>query len=152
MTRKVVNALNECNDTRRFYAGLLAWTGFKACYIELDAQQRQGGKSKYNIRRLLTHAFNGIFSFSIFPLRWATFLGIIFSSLSFFLGAAFGVIKILRPEIPAGFTSIFVLITFVGGVILLSLGIIGDYVGRIFEAANKRPRFVVDRITGKDQL
>lgn len=150
LSRKVVDALNRCNDTRKFYAGLLAWTGFPISYVELEPNERIAGRSKYNLFRLFIHAFNGIFSFSIFPLRIATLLGVTFSLIGFLLGLFFFFFKLFNPDVPTGFTSIFVLITFMGGTILLSLGVIGDYIGRIFEAINNRPRFVIDRIVQKD--
>jgi dolichol-phosphate mannosyltransferase len=142
----VVDALLSLPVKGQFLGGLMSWMAFSIEYIPVDMEKRFSGETKYNIYKLFTHAINGILSFSIFPLRLAIFMGIIFSVASFLLGIAMVIQRLMHPEMPSGYTSLFVSIVFIGGVVLFSVGIVGEYVGRIYEVVRGRPEYLVDKV------
>jgi len=148
MSRRVVDLLNQTPERGRYLRGLRSWFGFSQIGIPVEREQRSAGKSKYGIRRLLKLAFDGIFSFSLVPLRLATMLG--FLSILFAVGfAGYSVyVKLAVPDKDAvdGFTALIVSIAFFAGVQLVFLGVIGEYIGRIYEEVKGRPSFVVQDI------
>ncbi|MDZ7780688.1 MAG: glycosyltransferase family 2 protein [Gemmatimonadota bacterium] len=145
-TRPVLNAILSAPERHRYLRGLRAWAGFRQTGIPVERDARHHGRSKYGLRKLLRLASDGIFSFSIVPIRVAAALGglsILATSL-FALYALWA--KIFLDRSPQGFTAQILVITFVSGVNLLFLGIIGEYVGRVYEETKARPLYVVRRV------
>lgn len=147
MDRCVVDELKKLHESHGFLRGMVAFVGFKQTFIEYDRDERASGRSKYN-RYLgsLKIAFNGIVGFSIRPLQVATIFGGIIAVCAFLLGIWSLIEKfILHVEMTPGLTWTIVLITFLSGVQLLSLGIMGEYVGRIYEEVKQRPLYIIEK-------
>lgn len=147
MDRKVVNALNSLPENRRFMKGLFAWVGFKTATIEYDVAPRLYGQSKFNTWKLWNFALEGITSFSTAPLKISTYAGI-FIAASSFVYAIYLIIKTLFFGTDlAGYPSIMVAILFMGGVQLISVGILGEYIGRTYIESKNRPPYIIRNIT-----
>ena len=146
MSRRVVDQLRRMPEHQRYLRGLRAWVGFRQLGIPIERAERHSGKSKYSTLRLLKLASDGVFAFSVIPLRIATLLGAIAVSVSalFALYSLFA--KFFLNRSPQGFTALVFLITFLSGMLLFSLGIIGEYVGRIYEEIKARPLYVVSKV------
>ena len=146
LNKNALDSLSKLREKHRYMRGLFVWVGFKQKEIEYERDARYKGKKKYNIFGLFSLAFDGLTSFSILPLRLASIIGFF----SAFFGFIYGVIvitkKVFFHEPVVGFTSLVVLITFFGGIQLLSIGIIGEYVGRIFNETKNRPLYIVRNI------
>lgn len=145
VSRRVVEQMKCNTEQHRYLRGLRTWIGFRQLGIHVSRAARHAGKSKYSLKKLLQLAFDGIFSFSVVPLRAATMLGglTILGSLTFAAYALFA--KLVLGQQTVGFTSLILAITFLAGVQLLFLGLIGEYVGRIFQEVKRRPHYIVDR-------
>ena len=146
LNRKALDALLELREKHRYMKGLFAWVGFKQAEIEYQREARYKGKTKWSFFGLSNLAFDGLTSFSILPLRLASTVGFISAFFGFFYGAMIVVKKVFFQEPVAGFTSLVVLITFFGGIQLLSIGIIGEYIGRIFNETKNRPLYIVKNL------
>ena len=154
MDRKVVDILNDkILEQNRFVRGLRAYAGFKQIGVEYDRAERAAGQVKYTFKKLLQLALNGLFDFSAFPLRLATYLGLIVSFFSFFSGIFFLIHRIFDFKIfghsPAdvpGIASLALGVFFLGGVTLLVLGIMGEYLGRIYFEVKKRPFYIIEDV------
>lgn len=143
--REVVVMLNDLPEHARFLRGLVAWGGFPSAYVTFERKERMNGETHYPLKKMLGFALNGIVSFSSKPLRFATYIG--------FLCAVFGLMGIAyaisrRLLLPheywvTGWTTIFVAIMFFGGVQLLTIGIIGEYIARIYTELQNRPQFLI---------
>jgi polyisoprenyl-phosphate glycosyltransferase len=152
MDRKVVDALNKNMPERiRFVRGLRAFAGFKQIGVAYERAERAGGEVKYTFRKLLKLAVDGIFDFSTFPLRLATYLGLIISIPSFLLGLFFILHRLLdfkvlgySPQDTPGMATLAVAMFFLGGVVLVILGVMGEYLGRIYIEVKKRPYYIVE--------
>ena len=143
MDRKVVNALNNLPESKRFMKGLFAWVGFKTTTVEFERRQRSKGKSKFNGLRLMSLAVDGITSFSIAPLRLWTYLGCLIAFTSFiFVFIILARYFIFGVDVP-GYASLVVAITFLGGLQLIGIGVLGEYLGRVFVETKRRPIFVI---------
>jgi len=150
LSRRVVDQLRHYDERHRYLRGLRTWVGFRQQGIPVERDARHSGKSKYSFAKLFKLAFDGIFSFSVVPLRAATFLGTLTISGSL-LFAGYSLFAKFFLQSPTGFTALILAITFLAGVQLLFLGIIGEYVGRIYEEVKRRPHYVVDRIIDGDE-
>ena len=129
----------------RFLRGLRSWVGFKQIGIEYERQERAAGEPKYRFKELFKLALTGIFNFSYIPIRLVTFLGIISVFLSIvFLGYTLFQ-RIFFETVPKGFTSLYIAIVLFSGVQLISLGILGEYIIRIFFEVKKRPLFIIEK-------
>ncbi|MCW5590409.1 MAG: glycosyltransferase family 2 protein [Legionellales bacterium] len=148
LNRNVVNAINQCREYHRFMKGLYAWVGFKTIGIPYTAEERKAGQSSWHFRKLLELAITGITSFSSIPLRAWGIIGLIISAISFTY-ALFILIKTLLfgVDVP-GFATITVAVMFFGGIQLLSIGILGEYIGRIFDEVKHRPKYFIDQKIG----
>lgn len=152
MDKKVVRVINfEITEQNRFVRGLRAFAGFKQIGISYERAERAAGEVKYTFRKLLKLALDGLFDFSTFPLRLATYFGFIVAIPSFCLGIFFIMHRILRFKVmgysPAdvpGMASMTTGIFFLGGVMLIILGILGEYIGRIYWEVKKRPFYIID--------
>ena len=143
MSRRVVNQLLEMPEYHRYLRGMRTWIGFRQTGIPIARAERHAGKPKYTAFKLLKLASDGIFSFSIVPLRFAAILGAIAILLSAAYAAFAVYARVFRNQSPQGFTAIIFAITFLAGVQLFFMGVIGEYVGRLYEASKARPVFIV---------
>ncbi|HUL69232.1 MAG TPA: glycosyltransferase family 2 protein [Gemmatimonadales bacterium] len=149
MSRRVVEQIRRTPERHRYLRGLRAWAGFRQIGIPVDRQERYAGRSKYSLAKLFRLAFDGIFAFSIAPLRAAAILGLIAIVLSTLFSIYSLVAKLFFHQSPKGFTALILVVTFLSGVNLFFLGVIGEYVGRIYEEAKSRPLYIVDRVIGR---
>lgn len=149
MSRRVVRELRRMRERNRFLRGLRAWVGFKQASVEVERPERHAGRSKYGLRRLLGLAFDGIFAFSIVPIRAAVLLGGIAIALSCAFAAYALYAKLFLQQSPRGFTALTFLIVFLSGVHLFFLGVIGEYVGRVYEEAKGRPLYIVGKTVNR---
>lgn len=148
MDRCVVNALNQLPERTRFMKGLYAWVGFKSIGCPYDVKERYAGKTSFNFGKLIQLALTGIVSFSDVPLRVWSGVGAIVSLVSIIYGAyIFTRTLFFGADLP-GFATITVGITFLGGVQLLSIGVLGEYIGRIFNEVKQRPIYIIANKTG----
>ena len=154
MDRKVVNVLNnEMAEQSRFVRGLRAYAGFKQIGVEYERAERYAGTVKYTFGKLLKLALDGLFDFSTLPLKFATFLGIFISLPSFLIGVFFIIHRIFdfkvlgySPSDTPGLASLAVGMFFLGGVMLLILGIMGEYLARIYFEVKRRPFYIIEEI------
>ena len=144
--RKVVDVINSLPEHNKFLRGLFSWVGFKQKAYEYERQERYAGKTKYPLKKMLKLASDGIISFSSKPIKLVGALGIlsIFISIIILIYALISYIFKLN-DLSAGWTSIMVAITFFAGVQLLSLWVISEYIGRIYDEAKGRPQYIVDK-------
>jgi polyisoprenyl-phosphate glycosyltransferase len=150
MSRDAVNALNQLPERHRFFPGLRTWVGFTTGDVTYDRQERAAGEPGQTFPKLVRYALDGVFSFSRLPLRLLTYTGMIISGLGFSIGVFFIVRRLLGIEIAqTGFTTLVTLVLFLGGVQLIGIGILGEYLGRIYDEAKQRPLFIVRRSAGR---
>ena len=145
MSRRVVDALGQTRERHRFLRGLVSWVGFRQTGIEYDRDARFSGATKYPISKMLRFAFDGITSFSEIPLRFATYLGFVVSAFAFVYTAIVIGFKFAGLNEP-GYTSMMVAILFLGGVQLIGIGILGEYVGRIYDQIKGRPLYLISSV------
>jgi polyisoprenyl-phosphate glycosyltransferase len=145
MDRRVVDLLKNMPERSRFVRGIRSWVGFSQVGLPFERHARHAGSSKYTVGRLMLLALDGLISFSYVPLRLITALGLSVSFLSLFLAVFFFVKKLLYGLNPPGYASLIVSIFFLAGIQLITLGVIGEYVGRIFEEAKRRPMYILRR-------
>jgi glycosyltransferase involved in cell wall biosynthesis len=146
LDRRVVEVLRLLPERTRFMKGLYSWVGFSSIAVPFDRPDRVAGETKWNYRKLWNFALDGIFSFSTVPLRIWSYLGLAISLIAF-LYACFIVTRvlILGVDLP-GYPSLVTIVLFLGGIQLISLGIIGEYLGRMFIESKRRPLYVVEGI------
>ncbi|GHD98078.1 hypothetical protein U879_11865 [Defluviimonas sp. 20V17] len=150
LDRKAVDALNLFQERRRFTKGLFRWIGFRSRTVEFVCAERTRGASSFNLRRLLAFAMDGIIAFSSFPLRVWSAIGAIISSGSILYALYFLIRTLIHGSSVPGFPSLIVSITFLSGIQLLSLGVIGEYLSRVYEEVKARPIFLVGEELGPD--
>lgn len=146
MSRRVVRAIQTSPERLRYLRGLRAWVGFRQCGLEVDRLERHAGMSKYSKSKLVKLALDGIFAFSIIPLRMATILGAVAVMISLAWAAFVLYAKLFLDRSPQGFSSVIITIVFLSGANLFFLGVIGEYVGRTYEESKGRPLYVVDEV------
>ena len=152
LDRQAVDALCSLRERQRYTKGLFSWIGYNKKELLFDREARAAGNSKMNFLKLFGLAVDGITSFSVAPLRLASILGIVISSVAF-IYLVFVVVKTLLYGDPvAGYPSMISIILFMGGIQLIVLGIIGEYVGRIFYEAKRRPDYLVSEYNGEKVL
>lgn len=145
ISRNVANTLNSMPEGRRFMKGLFAWVGFPTDYVEFEVAQRTLGKSHFTYQKLISLALGALLDFSAYPLRFSFIVGLSVSVGSFLYGL-YIVFKTLIWGIDTpGYASLSVLLLFMGGMILLSLGIIGEYLWRIYMETKRRPSYVIEK-------
>jgi len=142
MDRRVVDALGQTRERHRFLRGLVSWVGFKQIGVEYERDRRFSGSTKYPLSKMLRFAFDGIASFSEIPLRFATYFGFVVSAFAFVYTVVVLALKLAGMNEP-GYTSMMVAILFLGGVQLLGIGILGEYVGRIYDQVKGRPLYLI---------
>jgi glycosyltransferase involved in cell wall biosynthesis len=142
--KAALEAFAQLPERHRFFPGLRAWIGFATADVVYDRQERAAGKPKQTFRRLVRYAVDGFFSFSYLPLRFLTYAGILVSSLGFVLGFYFIVKRLLGIETAStGFTTLVSLVTFLGGIQLIGIGVLGEYLGRVYDEVKQRPIYLV---------
>lgn len=143
MSRRAVEALREFGEVNLFLRGVIPQLGFRTAKVEYARKPRLAGESKYPLRRMLSLAIDGITSFSTRPLRWISLAGLVISGLSFLLAAWALVSHSLDLAVP-GWASTVIPLYFLGGIQLLSIGVIGEYIGKIYMESKRRPRFLIE--------
>lgn len=146
--RKVAETLVSFRERSRFFRGIVSWVGFSSIGIPFKVEKRFSGKSKYSIVSLFKLAADGIFSFSTVPLKITLFAGFTFTLLSVVYALIAVIMRLLSYYTVQGWTSVIVLNVFIGGMIMMSLGVIGEYVGRIYEEVKQRPLYIISKKVG----
>jgi polyisoprenyl-phosphate glycosyltransferase len=149
MSRRVVNEVIGLRESHGFLRGMVAVVGFNQCIIPFDRPARHAGDTNYNrFFGSLRIGFNGIFGFSTYALTLSTMLGFAIATFSFLLMAIYVFYKLMGWQILWGNPTLVILISFLGGIQLISVGILGEYIGRIYEEVRARPKFIVERAEG----
>lgn len=147
MSRRVVDAIRQMPERKLFMKGILSWVGFDTTVVEYTRAQRSAGKSKFNGWKLWNLALEGITSFSTVPLRIWTYLGFGVAAFAFMYAAWLIIDKLIWDNPVPGYPSLMTAILFLGGVQLMGIGILGEYIGRIYMESKKRPRYIVKKLT-----
>jgi dolichol-phosphate mannosyltransferase len=144
LDKKVIEELKKWNEQNLFYRGILPWLGFKQHTISYEPDERYTGKSKYTFKKMISFAMSGVTSFSIRPLRLSILIGVLLSILSvtYMIYALY--ISVFTERAIQGWTSVIVSILFIGGLQLLILGIMGEYLGKLYIENKKRPNYIID--------
>lgn len=143
LDRKCINALKQLRETERYTKGMYCWIGFKKTELEFDVAERVAGKSSFSYRRLIKLAANGFTSYTTAPLKVSTYIGMVVSLLSFVLMIISFIKALLYGDPVQGYPTLITVILFLGGVQLLSLGIIGEYLGKVFNETKHRPVYLI---------
>lgn len=149
MDRKVVSALLEIPERNSFFRGLSSWVGFRSVSVEFDVQERNAGESKWSTISLIKYAIRNISAFSAAPLQLVTFGGLI----TFLFAIIVGIQTLVRYCSGAaveGFTTVILLLLIIGSVLMISLGMIGYYLAKIYEEVKARPRYIISQVLGKE--
>ena len=148
MDRKVVDAFLQIKERQRFVRGLIPWLGFRQTGVLYDRAPREFGTTHYPFRKMVKFAMDGVCSFSTVPLRGAIYLGLFSAALAIAIGIWALYIKIATNEAIQGWTSVMLVMLFLGGVQLATLGVLGEYLGRTYEEVKQRPLYLIDRCMG----
>jgi dolichol-phosphate mannosyltransferase len=151
MDRKVVDLLKHLPEKTRFVRGLRAWVGFNQVGVPIDRDPRFQGKPKYGLKQLVFLAISGLLSFSVLPLRFATLLGILVSTGSLLSVLVVIAVRLFTNLSIPGFAATASILLFLGGVQLLTIGVLGEYVGKIFDEVKARPLFIIAETVGLDE-
>ncbi|MDY5186289.1 glycosyltransferase family 2 protein [Helicobacter trogontum] len=146
LSSRAIQALLNFSEVNLFLRGIVPLLGFKSAVVEYDRLERFAGESKYPLGKMLSFAWNGVTSFSIVPLRLVSVLGIIFFILSIALGCYALFVKLFTDGVVYGWASTIIPLCFFSGIQLLSLGIIGEYIGKIYAESKRRPRYFIEEI------
>lgn len=147
---KVIDVFRSMRERHRYVRGMISWIGFRQTSVYFKREERFAGETKYPFWRMLKFALDGITSFSHYPLKLATLLGFFFSVVSFLLGIWAISVRLLTNKAVHGWTSLILTIIFLGGIQLLTLGIIGEYIGRVFDDVKQRPLYIIQSEIGFD--
>ena len=148
--KEIVQKLDNFKEREKYIRGIISWMGYDPVFIEYIREKRKKGKSSFSISKLFSLAFDSITSFTTAPLRLFTYLGLFFSGISFAAIIIYMLEKIFNPNIPRGFPTIIIGILFFGGLNLIGLGMLGEYVGRIYKEVKKRPEYLIEYKIGFD--
>lgn len=152
ISRKALNYLNQMPEQNRYIRGMRTWIGFKQLGVEYERSARFAGTTKYSWKKLFELAYSGIFNFSTFPIKFITRLGIVTIIISLIYLTYVVIEKFWFDAVPTGFTTLIFSIVMFSGVQLISLGIIGEYVLRIYQQSQNRPLFIIDKIIVDKEL
>lgn len=151
MSQRVVANVVALKEGHGFLRGLVGLVGFNQTSVQYERHERAAGRSKYNqLLGSIPIGLNGVVGFSRYPLQLISLIGIVFALLAFLLGLAYGALKLAGTAFPVGNPTVIIAVTFFSGVQLLSLGVIGEYVGRIYDEARQRPKYIVESQHGFD--
>lgn len=148
--RFVIDEMLKYKNAYPYVIGLVLRTTKRICNVDINHREREQGKSGYSIKKLLSLWINGFTSFSVKPLRFATFTGILVAIIGFVYAIWTVVNKLTNPEVPLGWSSTIAIMLLLGGMVLFVLGMIGEYVGRIYICLNNSPQYVIREIVGND--
>jgi glycosyltransferase involved in cell wall biosynthesis len=148
MSRRALDALKKVRERQRFMKGLFAWVGFRQKSIVYERDPRFAGSSKFNYWRLWNFAIEGITSFSTAPLRLATYVGLLTAFAAFVFGVFVFVKAVFYGDVVRGYPTLLLVILFLGGVQLMALGMIGEYLGRLYMEAKQRPLYLIEELHG----
>jgi glycosyltransferase involved in cell wall biosynthesis len=151
LDRRVVEVINRLPERTRFMKGLFAWVGFKQVAVHYDREPRYAGKTKWNYWKLWNYALDGITLFSTSALKFWSYVGMVISLLAFLYGGYLVSRTLIYGKDVPGYASIMVSILFLGGLQLVSLGIIGEYLGRVYSEVKKRPLYIVSEVYGIEE-
>jgi polyisoprenyl-phosphate glycosyltransferase len=146
LSRRVVLRLRETREHHRYLRGLRSWVGFRQTGVALERAARHSGRSKYSSLKLIALALDGLVSFSVAPLRAAAGLGLATIAGAFLFALYSVYVRFVLGHSPQGFTAVILVMTFMSGVQLLFLGVIGEYLGRVYEEVKGRPQYIVDEV------
>lgn len=153
LSRRVVDVFkNDLRERNQFLRGLIPWIGFRSCQVEFTADQRHAGQSKYSFARSLRLATDGLVSFSKAPLRLGVGIGLFFAVAAFAYALATGIVWVSNGSIPPGWASLAMLVAGSTGVLLAFMGILGLYIGAIFDEVKARPHYIVAERIGKNAV
>ena len=150
--RRVVKELQKMPEQNRFVRGLRTWVGFQQTSLEYERDTRFAGEPKYSFRKLVKLALDGIMSFSYLPLRVASYMGFIIAGISFLGAISTFFQKLFTDTTVPGYTTIVISILFIGGIQLIALGIIGEYIGKIYDEVKNRPLYIVKNAVGFEEI
>lgn len=154
--RKVCDALNKLDEKNRYVRGIISWLGFNTTYVEFVREKRYAGKTKYPLRKMIKFATDAVVSFSYKPLRLTSYIGVFLSGASFVYLIVMLFLKLFNVmDTVQGWTSLVAISLFFNGIVLLVLGIMGEYVGRIYDEVKARPLYVVNEFVnfnGKEEV
>jgi dolichol-phosphate mannosyltransferase len=146
MDRAAVDALNRLPERNRFFPGLRSWVGFNTAEIRYDRQERAAGQPQQTFRRLTRYAIDGVFSFSYLPLRLLTYAGLFIAFLGFSAAIFYATRRLIGIETaPTGYTTLVTIVLFLGGVQLIGIGILGEYLARVYDEVKQRPAYILKR-------
>lgn len=143
MDRKVVEAMCQMNEQNRFMKGLFAWVGYRTCTLEFDRDKRVAGSSKWRNWKLWNFALDGIFAFSVLPLKIWVYFGVLVSFFSFLYASFLIILTLISGKDIPGYASLMVVVLFLGGIQLIGLGILGEYLARVYKEVKKRPLYLI---------
>jgi polyisoprenyl-phosphate glycosyltransferase len=143
MDEKVVSIMRQMREKHRFLRGMSAWVGFKQTGVQYKRKPRFAGETKYPLKKMIRLALNAVTGFSYFPLQLATYLGFIAAGLSVLAIPVVAILRLVTGTALIGQATTLIIVLFLGGVQLISLGIIGEYIGRIYDEAKGRPLYIV---------
>jgi len=146
--RKVCDAVNNLPEKSRYIRGLVSWVGFKQVAVEYDRQERFAGETKYPLRKMISFATDAIISFSYKPLKLATSLGFLISFFSFMYMMVVIYQRFFTDRVIVGWASTIAVILFTQGIVIMILGVLGEYVGRMYEEIKGRPVYIIQEIIG----
>jgi glycosyltransferase involved in cell wall biosynthesis len=150
LDRQVVDVLKDMPERNRYLRGMVAWVGFRQCAVEYDRDPRFAGSTNYTLRKMVRLAFDGITSFSERPLRLATNLGLVVMAVAFLFAAWVIVSTVVDDSSGKGWPSLMAVVALLGGIQLLCIGVLGEYVGRIYRETKGRPLYVVADVVGRE--
>jgi dolichol-phosphate mannosyltransferase len=148
LDRKVIDVMNVMPEHNRYLRGLRAWVGFRQTAVAFDRLERYAGESKYPLRRMVRLALDGVFSLSWAPLRMSIWLGLLSALISVLLAIVLLIEKLAGTYDSVGWASMIVIVLFLGGVQLVCIGAIGEYIGRIYDDVKQRPLYIIARTSG----
>jgi len=146
MTREVVNSIIQLKEYNRFSKGIFTWVGYNIKYINIENVKRPIGKSKWSFKKLFSYAIEGIVSFTTAPLRLSTIVGILISTISMILALIIVIQTIAFGKDVPGYASTITAVLFIGGIQLLSIGILSEYISKIYLEIKDRPKYIVKEI------
>jgi glycosyltransferase involved in cell wall biosynthesis len=144
MSRRVVDAVRQLREQHRFMKGVFAWVGFPSCAVPYDRAPRHAGTTKWSYWKLWNLALEGVTSFTVMPLKVATYLGLIVALLSVIYAAEVVIRTVLFGNPVSGYPSLMTVVLLLGGIQLVTLGVIGEYLGRVFNETKQRPLYLVE--------
>ncbi len=144
MDRKIVDVLKQMPEQQKFLRGQIAWAGYRQTYIEYDRDQRYAGETGYTYKKMIRFALDGITGFSNIPLKFATVAGFIVSGVTFLVSLYALYARFIAKDYVPGWTSLILAVLFIGGVQLISIGIIGEYISRLSSNVRNRPLYIID--------